>query len=102
MAKESTKCPMCGTKLKMTDGKLTCKKCGYYIRSQPEQTGAQSSYQTSGSYQSSASGQQSTSDNGYRSSGSYSAPKKNKESNPAAAIISAVCLGTVSVAASGR
>lgn len=99
MAKESTKCPMCGTKLKMTDGKLTCKKCGYYIRSQPEQTGAQSSYQTSGSYQSSASGQQSTSDNGYRSSGSYSAPKKNKESNPAAAIISAVCLGTVSVAA---
>ena len=41
MANEITKCPMCGTKLKMMNGRMTCKKCGYYIRSQEEINGAQ-------------------------------------------------------------
>ncbi|MCI8800825.1 MAG: hypothetical protein HFH88_13590 [Lachnospiraceae bacterium] len=36
MAGETQKCPMCGTKLKMMNGRMTCKKCGYYIRSQSE------------------------------------------------------------------
>ncbi len=36
MANEVTKCPMCGTKLKMIDGRMTCKSCGYYVRSQDE------------------------------------------------------------------
>ena len=75
MAKESIKCPMCGTKLKMTDGKMTCKKCGYYIRSQPSQTDAPNGYQTSDYY------------------------RKNKESNPAAAIVTALVLGVISVTA---
>lgn len=75
MAKESIKCPMCGTKLKMTDGKMTCKKCGYYIRSQPSQTDAPNGYQTSDYY------------------------RKNKESNPAVAIVTALVLGVISVTA---
>lgn len=103
MAKESTKCPMCGTKLKMADGKMTCKKCGYYIRSQTEQSGMQGGYQTSGSYPSSASGQAGSAGS-YRSSapqssGSYPPPNQKKENNPAAAIVTAVILSLVSVAA---
>lgn len=43
MANEITKCPMCGTKLKMIDGKMTCKQCGYYLRNdnggQPDSAG---------------------------------------------------------------
>lgn len=38
MANDKQKCPMCGTKLKMIDGKMSCKNCGYYIRSQQEFT----------------------------------------------------------------
>ena len=75
---------MCGTKLKLADGKMTCKKCGYYIRSQTEQTGS-----SGGSYTSSAS----------RPSGSYSAPSGNKERNPVAALITVILLGTLSVSA---
>lgn len=84
MAKESTKCPMCGTKLKLADGKMTCKKCGYYIRSQTEQTSS-----SGGSYTTSAS----------RPSGSYSVPSGNKERNPVAALITVILLGTLSVSA---
>lgn len=32
MANEIQKCPMCSTKLKMMNGRMTCKECGYYIR----------------------------------------------------------------------
>lgn len=32
MANEQQKCPMCGTKLKMINGRMTCKECGYYVR----------------------------------------------------------------------
>lgn len=45
MADEIKKCPMCGTKLKLTDGRMTCKKCGYYVRSQSEQADYQSNPQ---------------------------------------------------------
>jgi len=47
MANEITKCPMCGTKLKMIDGRMTCKSCGYYIRNQNDSD----PYQTGGSPQ---------------------------------------------------
>lgn len=76
MAKESTKCPMCGTKLKMMNGRMTCKKCGYYIRSQSEQaanggtynSSQQAGYQATGAYGSSGqSGCQNA--GGYSSSG---------------------------------
>lgn len=46
MGNEITKCPMCGTKLKMNNGKMTCQKCGYYVRSQSGQT----DFQNSGNY----------------------------------------------------
>lgn len=36
MANEIQKCPMCGTKLKPVNGRMTCKDCGYYIRSDAE------------------------------------------------------------------
>ncbi len=37
MAKNKMLCPICSTKLKMTDGRMTCKSCGYYIRNESEQ-----------------------------------------------------------------
>lgn len=45
MANDKQKCPMCGTKLKMIDGKMSCKNCGYYIRSQQEFTDYQNETQ---------------------------------------------------------
>lgn len=41
MANEKQKCPICGTKLKMIDGRMTCSKCGYYLREQADTTAAQ-------------------------------------------------------------
>lgn len=32
MADDKQKCPICGTKLKMINGRMTCKDCGYYVR----------------------------------------------------------------------
>lgn len=32
MDKQVQKCPLCGTKLKMKNGRMTCKDCGYYLR----------------------------------------------------------------------
>jgi len=37
MANELQKCPMCGTKLKLINGRMTCKSCGYYVRNPQEQ-----------------------------------------------------------------
>ncbi len=110
MAKESTKCPMCGTKLKLMDGRMTCKKCGYYIRSQAEQTSGQTGGTTTGTsqqtgyqggvgYNSSGSGQTGSYSGSKPGSGYYTAPNKNGESNPVAAIVTAVVLGIVSLAA---
>ena len=47
MANEKQICPLCGTKLKLIDGKMTCKQCGYYAREQSEQTTQQQSDYTS-------------------------------------------------------
>lgn len=66
MANEITKCPMCGTKLKMMNGRMTCKKCGYYVRSQEGPAGAQTPGQGSSPGQYGSSGQ-------YSSSGQYGA-----------------------------
>lgn len=55
MANEKQKCPMCSTKLKMINGRMTCKSCGYYYRNPNEQanynpasygSGQQSAYGT--------------------------------------------------------
>lgn len=127
MAKESTKCPMCGTKLKMTNGRMTCNKCGYYIRSQSEQDQAanggtysssqQAGYQTTGSSGSSVSGQSgyqgtggyssgqqagtagSGSTSRHSASGTYTPTKSSGDSNPTVAIVTAVSLAVVSLAA---
>ncbi len=45
MANEIQKCPMCGTRLKMINDRMTCKNCGYYVRSQQEQTASGASYE---------------------------------------------------------
>lgn len=107
MANEITKCPMCGTKLKMTDGKMTCKKCGYYVRSQSEQsdslnTGSYTSSGTNTAAWQSSSGQsaagQSSSSTGQGTSG-YTTPKrKTGETNPTVAIVTAVILGIACLA----
>ena len=47
MANEKQTCPLCGTKLKLIDGKMTCKQCGYYMREQSEQMVQQQSDHTS-------------------------------------------------------
>ncbi len=41
MANAKKKCPMCGTKLKMINGRMTCKDCGYYLRDQTRETSGQ-------------------------------------------------------------
>ena len=122
MAKESTKCPMCGAKLKLMDGRMTCRKCGYYTRSQNAQDGTanggaysssqQTGYQTTDSYSASTqsgsrsaggytSGQQTGSGSAPRqsASGTYTTTKSSGDSNPAVAIVTAISLGVVSLAA---
>lgn len=102
MAKESQKCPMCGTKLKMTDGRMTCKKCGYYIRSQTvDPTG-----QTSGSYTSQPAGATAAYSGGAgtgtagsgRPSGNMSSSRSSGDSNPVIAIVTASIIGLVCLA----
>lgn len=58
MANEIQKCPMCGTKLKMIDGKMTCKECGYYLRGQDDTGSAYSTAQMNSYAQSGGTGQQ--------------------------------------------
>lgn len=109
MADETTKCPMCGTKLKMVDGKMTCKKCGYYVRAQNSSAGANGtdSYSTSGNdnpWQTS-SGQTNTGSTWQQSGsaagsgfGQPSGQKKKGETNPTVAIVTAAILGIACVA----
>ena len=122
MANEVTKCPMCGTKLKMINGRMTCKECGYYIRgsegqdsfsgaAQQTSTGGspypQSSAGTAGStgsqYQTTSRsaptrqtgtmGQTSTS---WRNGPSVSsAPKQPAEHNPTVAIVVSIVTGVI-------
>ena len=48
MADDKQKCPMCGTKLKMINGRMTCKDCGYYVReTSTDSTTGNSTYSTS-------------------------------------------------------
>ncbi|MCI8287110.1 MAG: leucine-rich repeat domain-containing protein [Lachnospiraceae bacterium] len=128
MAGETQKCPMCSTKLKMIGGRMTCKKCGYYIRSQSEmndtsspQYGRSSQYTDSrqssaaegSAYRSGTPGQGSST---YRAGSSYQSDttgrtgstwqsgqsptqKKPGESNPVVAIVVSVIAGSISVAA---
>lgn len=44
---EIKKCPLCGTKLKMINGSMTCKECGYRVRNQDEQISVSSEIQNS-------------------------------------------------------
>lgn len=71
MANETSKCPMCGTKLKMMNGRMTCKKCGYYLRGESENV----DYQTGGSYNtaSDSGSSRNRSAGQYSSGGQYSA-----------------------------
>ena len=107
MANEITKCPMCGTKLKMMNGQMTCKKCGYYIRNQTTQSDIQgqgsASWQNGSAGQTGASGQYnsgaasqynsgaaSQSASGRTGSASWqngSSPRRNAEHNPAVGIV---------------
>lgn len=101
MAGETTKCPMCGTKLKMMDGRMTCKKCGYYIRNReadgslsPERTIAGGQYAASGQ----AGANRQTAPLGKSGSGTSpwqgsSSPRRNTEHNPAVGIVISLVSG---------
>ena len=104
MANEITKCPMCGTKLKMIGGRMTCKECGYYVRSTEEQSASegvsfpQHDSNTAGSRSSRyvSSGQ-----SGYSGRPTVyvpSSPGRPAEHNPTVAIVIGVLVGVVCVA----
>lgn len=116
MADNKQKCPMCSTKLKMINGRMTCKSCGYYYRNPNEQTGGASPQQAygGGRYPSGTQGgnagqygsqkQNGPSGTRYQTSGQYGSPsgrktaEKKKESNPAVRItgvVAAVLIGIV-------
>ncbi len=94
MAKEKQICPMCGTKLKLTDGRMTCGKCGYYIRNQTENYSSQNTapYQTQRGSRPNAGGQ---------TGPVPSASPKNRGQNTAAAVVTTVILSSVSLLALG-
>lgn len=78
MAAEKMKCPMCGTRLKNINGRMTCKDCGYYVREQngsqtwqSQQTASSASGASSGGYRSPNGNQAS---GGYQTSGRSQAP----------------------------
>lgn len=51
MADQKQKCPMCSTKLKMINGRMTCKSCGYYGRGQSDGGNTYHTYTYSGHQQ---------------------------------------------------
>lgn len=51
MEKQVQKCPLCGTKLKMKNGRMTCKDCGYYLRDGQSDSAASGSGAQTGGYQ---------------------------------------------------
>ena len=85
MADDKQKCPMCGTKLKMMNGRMTCKSCGYYYRNTDEQTDgsfSQYGYSSQGQYTSqrpSGSGQQQRSSQSSSGSGQQ---QRSSQSSP--------------------
>lgn len=70
MEKQIQKCPLCGTKLKMKNGRMTCKDCGYYLRD-GQSDSAGSGTQTGG-YQYNPAYSRPTSPNSYNPAGSPS------------------------------
>ncbi len=113
MANEITKCPMCGTKLKMMNGRMTCKECGYYVRGTEEQNASSGTAQQSASRGASfpknsttTSGNRSdryvmSGQSGYSGSSTVSGPSSSgrpSEHNPTVAIVVGVLAGVVCVA----
>lgn len=96
MAEKIQKCPMCGTKLKMMNGRMTCKDCGYYLRDQNESAGAaqSSSYNSTGSSQSGSYG--STGSN--VQPGPYKAPSTPQSSKKSSGSKTPIRAALVSVA----
>lgn len=86
MANEKPKCPMCGTKLKMINGRMTCKDCGYYVREQGDATGTYSAAQMNTPTQPGGSAPQST---GYQTSAGRIDPTQ-KKGNKTGAIVATV------------
>lgn len=84
MAEKIQKCPMCGTKLKMINGRMTCKDCGYYLRDPNEYSGSAGTSQSS-SYGSSSGTQQPGpygSSSGAPQSGSYGSSSGAQQPGP--------------------
>ncbi len=88
MENEMQKCPMCGTKLKMINGRMTCKSCGYYVRNKQGddtyQSPAHDSQQWNGEYQNKSpyqSGNTNQAGNGNQSGNSYQAGNGNQGRN---------------------
>ena len=104
MANEITKCPMCGTKLKMIGGRMTCKECGYYVRSTEEQSaseGASFPQHDSNTAGSRSSRYVSSGQSGYSGRPTVyvpSSPGRPAEHNPTVAIVIGVLVGVVCVA----
>lgn len=102
MSNETTKCPMCGTKLKMMNGRMTCKKCGYYVRGAE---GSDSSSVSPGGSPAGASGSNSSfGQSGYsgKSSSGQSSPRQSSsrqhaEHNPTVGIVVSVIAGVVCI-----
>ena len=101
MANEITKCPMCGTKLKMIGGRMTCKECGYYVRSTEEHEGASFPQHDSNTAGSRSSRYVSSGQSGYSGRPTVyvpSSPGRPAEHNPTVAIVIGVLVGVVCVA----
>lgn len=86
MTNEKQKCPMCGTKLKMINGRMACKDCGYYVREQGDATGTYSSAQTNSSTQPGGPAPQPT---GYQPSAWRTDPTQ-KKGNKTGAVVATV------------
>ncbi len=108
MSNETTKCPMCGTKLKMINGRMTCKDCGYYVRGAEEQgnfsnaggssaqgSGAGSTGRPYGSGQNGYTGQ--TGSSGRSSMNQGASSGRPAEHNPTVGIAVSVIAGVICV-----
>lgn len=112
MANEITKCPMCGTKLKMMNGRMTCKECGYYVRNDGEASGSSGTAQSGGSFSTGSSTTAGSADTRHQTTGQYSSSmrtgasgssgsspsRRPAEHNPTVAIVVGVIAGVVCVA----
>lgn len=101
MAIETQKCPMCSTKLKKINGRMTCKDCGYYIREESAYDIGSPSGNPSGSSSGSPSGSSSGSPGKYVPSnskgGSGTTPKQGSAAKKIAAVLGSVVLFVILV-----